>query len=230
MFESLTERVRGPRRVAQPVLSFAIHAGLIALAVGRVADPKPERKPEPGTIFIEELVTVDRDGTGTRSEVTDRTETVLPRPPVCHCDLAVPGPVDQDDPGSAIEAIPGLPQSRFLPGVDHSILDPGQPGDPGVYSEKDLSDSPVLVHFPDPMYPSALRAAGVEGAVQTTYVIDVHGAVEPGSIVIVSSDHSLMAESVRVSLLAARFRPGKVRGIAVRTLVRQTIRFSLMSL
>jgi hypothetical protein len=54
--------------------------------------------------------------------------------------------------------------------------------------------------------------------------------VEPGSITVVSTDHLLMAESVRVSLRAARFQPGKVRGIAVRTLVRQTIRFSLMSL
>ena len=100
----------------------------------------------------------------------------------------------------------------------------------GVYREEDLTDSPVIVHLPEPVYPPALKGAGVEGAVQTIYVVDTLGQVEPGSITIVSSDHPFMAESVRTALQGARFQPGRVRGTAVRSLVRQTVRFSLMSL
>jgi TonB family protein len=99
-----------------------------------------------------------------------------------------------------------------------------------VYRELDLTDSPVIVHFPQPVYPPALRGAGIEGTVQVTYVVDAIGHVEPGSIIVVSTDHSLMTESVRSALMEARFQPGKVRGTAVRSLVRQTVRFSLMSL
>jgi TonB family protein len=226
MFESLTLKEREPRRVAQPVLSFAIHAGLIALAVGRVS-PSVDTGLRTDDPIIEQLVIVDRDAPRARSEVKTGGETPLPPAPVI-VDFPVPGPVDLDHP--AIESIPGPPVSKFLPGVEPSILDPGQPGDPGVYSEGDLSDSPVLVHFPDPVYPPALRAAGVEGVVQVTYVIDTHGDVEKASIIIVSTDQPSMAESVRSALGQARFRPGKLHGSTVRTLVRQTIRFSLMSL
>ena len=227
MFESLTLKAREPRRVAQPVLSFAIHIGLIALAVGQATEPAAE-----GMVidpdFTVPMVIVDHDEGRTRSEVTDRTGTQIPRAPVI--DFPVPGPVDLDAPGRVIESFPRLPASRFLPGVERSILDPGQPGDPGVYSEGDLSDSPVPLHFPQPVYPPALKAAGIEGTVQVQYVVDAEGHVEPGSITVVSTDHPFMAESVREALAGSRFRPGKVAGVAVRTLVRQAVRFSLMSL
>jgi protein TonB len=110
------------------------------------------------------------------------------------------------------------------------MLDPEPIGFPGVYREGDLADSPVVLHFPPPVFPPALRSAGIEGRVRVEYVVDRNGRVEPGSIVVVSTDHPLMAESVRAALLEARFRPGTVGGTPVRALVQQTVRFSLMSL
>jgi TonB family protein len=110
-------------------------------------------------------------------------------------------------------------------------MDEVAPGEPaGPYQESELSDAPVVIQLVHPVYPPALRAAGVEGAVQVTYVVSPGGGVEPETITIVSSDHPSMAIAVREALLRARFRPGKVRGTPVRALVRQTIRFSLMSL
>ena len=224
MFESLTGQKR-ERGLTQPIMSFALHAGVIALAVGAGRE-RPgaviEMPPDPTVIYIP-------DRPGPSREVTDRTVSRVPDP-VCECEVPFPGPLVVDDFKGGLPKLPGIPLPS-LPGIPgRSILDSAQTGVTGVYTEGDLTNSPVLVHFPQPVYPPALKAARLEGEVRTVYVVDANGDVEPGSITIVSSDHPLMAESVRVSLQAARFRPGKVRGIAVRTLVRQTIRFSLMSL
>ena len=225
MFESLMLEKRKERGIAQPVLSFAIHAGLIALAVGQVPDRTLSEGPLEVPLAVP-FVTVDQDGAGTKREVETRTESPWPQP-TCNCNPSIPGPIslDEDD-----FEVPGGPAPWRIPSIGHPTPDSVRPVDPGVYREGDLSDSPVLVHRPDPAYPPALKAAGVEGAVQVTYVIDVGGRVEPTSITIVSSDHPFRTDSVRAALLQARFQPGRVRGAPVRSLVRQTIRFSLMSL
>lgn len=224
MFESLTLDKQRSRGIAQPMLSFAIHAGLIALAVSQVPEPARNRvTPDP---IFDPLVIPDRDAGRTTRKVEGERGSPLPRP-ICECEIPTPGLIPLNPAPGSVDQID---HRGFVPDSRPSILDSAHSGVSGVYLEGDLTDSPVLVHFPEPVYPPALKAAGMEGQVQVAYVVDSGGGVEPGSIVIVSSDHPLMTESVRVSLQAARFRPGKVRGIAVRTLVRQTIRFSLMSL
>lgn len=225
MFESLTGPAREPRRIAQPMLSFAIHVSLIALAIGQGTRPAGnivDPGVDPGVIYI-------ADSRGTTGQVESGTDDPLPRP-ACDCTIVVPGPIGIDLPGSGTDSIPGLPVAipGTIPGT--TIVSPGLPGTVGIYLDGDLSDSPVVRYFPDPVYPPALRAAQVEGAVQVTYVVDALGGVEPGSITIVSSDHLSMAAAVRSALLQARFQPGKVRGTPVRSLVRQTIRFSLIPL
>ena len=225
MFESLTADKR-ERRIAQPMLSFAIHASLIALAVGR----SPERfdlVQEP--IRFDDVIYVP-DREGSRTKVESGRETPVPGPVRCDCEIDLPGPIEPVTLPGKPETIPGHPVVKPIGSPGRSILDPGPFQDRGIYPEGDLTDSPVLVHLPQPAYPSALKAAGVEGTVQVIYVVDINGGVEPESITIVSSDHPFMTESVRAALVEARFRPGKVRGTAVRSLVRQTIRFSLMSL
>jgi TonB family protein len=224
MFESLTG---GKRQggVAQPIMSFAVHASIITFALG-AATTAPSEAGNPES--FSEVIYVPAP-IGTTSEVKTEQVPRLPSP-VCECEVPIPGPIE---PGKTEWPLPGIPGNPFptlprLPG--RSVLDSAPSGAPAVHTEGDLTDSPVLVHFPQPVYPVALKSAGVEGMVTVAYIVDFRGSVEPGSIVIVSSDHPLMSESVRASLLAASFRPGLVRGMAVRTLVRQSIRFSLMSL
>jgi TonB family protein len=226
MFESLTVQ-RRERRIAQPMLSFAIHASLIALVVGqgsaRSHSGQEETMIHDGVIYVP-------DAGGTAPKVEPGPETPLPSRPICHCEAIVPGPITAIEGGEGTEAVPGLPVSNPIGRPGYPILLPGPDSVVGVYREGDLSDPPVVRHFPEPVYPPALRTARVEGVVQVTYVVDSLGRVEPGSITIVSTDHPSMAESVRSALVRARFQPGKVRGTPVRSLVRQTIRFSLMSL
>ena len=226
MFESLVEKRE--RRIAQPVLSFAIHASLIGFAVGFGGRTLPEPAPPAGGISIQPWVMPVADEGRKRPQVGSKTESILPRPS-CNCDEPAPGPLQVENGG--LVAAPG-PLVIHIDGGGGGIpaTGPGPSGVPGVYQEEDLTDSPVALHFPQPVYPPALKSAGIQGAVRIQYVVDVNGHVEPGSIVVVSTDHPFMAESVRAALLEARFRPGRVRGSPVRTLVRQTVRFSLMSL
>jgi len=95
-----------------------------------------------------------------------------------------------------------------------------------VVLASDLSEPPVILHLVEPKYPKALQEAGIDGVVSVIYVVDAEGDVEPSSITFVSTDYPAMSESVRNSLVGAKFRPGQVRGKPVRTLVRQVIRFS----
>ena len=78
-----------------------------------------------------------------------------------------------------------------------------------------------------PAYPSDLAAAGVEGVVRTTYVVDATGRVDTTTIRIISSDHPHFSTSVQTALGEMRFRPAKRRGQPVRQLVEQRFRFQM---
>lgn len=221
MFESLT-RSRPRKGMAQPLLAFGLHVGVIALAVrGTAASPVTIVRPKdpPPVIYIPAPGrTPAQVGTSSGGEAWVPTvPIVLGRP-------AIPGALPV-----AIVPGPGLPDPRRLIATSGEVYRPGGSAfgeDSSLYQETDLSDPPTMVQFPRPLYPPALRNAGIEGAVTVTYVVNRDGHVEPGSVSVVSSDRPEMAESVRLSLQTALFRPGRVRGQTVRVLVRQTVRFA----
>jgi TonB family protein len=78
-----------------------------------------------------------------------------------------------------------------------------------------------------PVYPPELMAAGTEGLVQATYVVDTTGQVDTATIVVKQSNDSRFTESVRVALAGMRFRPAKRAGKTVRQLVEQRFRFRI---
>jgi TonB family protein len=220
MFESLMAS-RSQRGVVQPALSFAIHAGLILLVVSKVpgeistvGNPSQDN----GVIYVPAY-----PRTGTQLPVEDASPIVaapvLPGLPVTLAPIPgdLPSPVRIDPLGGMVSQLPVGVFDR-LPSVG------SEPGGE-IYQETDLTDSPVLLHFPRPQYPAGLRLAGMGGSVVVSYVIDATGRVEMGSVSIVFADHPALAESVRASLVEVAFRPGRIRGNPVRTLVRQTIRF-----
>jgi hypothetical protein len=59
------------------------------------------------------------------------------------------------------------------------------------------------------------------------FVVDSTGSVEPGSVAIITSTHSLFGEAVRRWLLRTRYVPADVAGHAVRQLVEQRVYFTL---
>jgi TonB family protein len=79
-----------------------------------------------------------------------------------------------------------------------------------------------------PVYPPELMAAGTEGLVQATYVVDTAGRVDTMTINVKVSDDPRFTESVRVALAGMRFRPAKRAGKTVRQLVEQRFRFRIL--
>jgi protein TonB len=91
-------------------------------------------------------------------------------------------------------------------------------------------DDPVeVLEQPAPEYPSALSRAGITGRVELEYVVDTNGHAEAASLRTLMSTHPGFEAAARASVLATRFMPARLRGRAVRQLVRQTLSFRLAS-
>ncbi len=110
-------------------------------------------------------------------------------------------------------------------------VSPGGSGDSVVSAQsftQEMVDEPVqYLGGGDPVFPPTLRAAGIAGRVTMQFVVDPSGRVEPGSVEIVSSTSVGFEAAAREAILRARFTPAKIRGRAVRQLVRQGMVFEI---
>lgn len=116
-----------------------------------------------------------------------------------------------------------LTSSGYAPGPVSAPLLPGD----GVYLPSLVQDSPELLSAPTPAYPPLLRAAGVQGQVIVTAVVDTLGLAENGSVRIVRSDNPGFDIAALATVRAARFRPARINGRAVRVLVQVPVVFRL---
>jgi len=94
-----------------------------------------------------------------------------------------------------------------------------------IFVEAVVDEPPERISFPPPEYPRILLEARVEGTVVLEAVIDTTGHAEPPSIKVVSSTNRAFEAPARESMRKALFRPGRVRGQAVRVLVQMPLRF-----
>jgi protein TonB len=78
-----------------------------------------------------------------------------------------------------------------------------------------------------PVYPAALRSAGVAGDVRVQFVIDTTGRADMRSITILSSTHPRFSDAVITALSKARFAPAEFGGRRVRQIVQMPFLFSL---
>jgi protein TonB len=235
MFERMIESAPARRRsAAQVVVSVAVHAGLVVVAVratSAVAAPGAER-PRPDTLIW----------------------TTDPAPPAT-TPRARPGPAEGDLPRHSPETrgpprvpdfnAPEIPplhgrlteeagqsvelmrrQLRAGPGAGAGGVE-SPPDSSRVFGSADLDRGVEVIEQPAPAYPPALRAAGVRGYADLEFVVGSDGRVEAGSVVIRGASHAAFGESARDAIVVARFRPAMLRGRAVRQLVRQRIRFDL---
>jgi TonB family protein len=77
-----------------------------------------------------------------------------------------------------------------------------------------------------PIYPDSLWRARVAGRVVIELVVDTAGAVEPGTLGIVSSTHPAFSDAVRVAMGGARFEAATRGGRKVRQLVQLPFAFA----
>ena len=78
----------------------------------------------------------------------------------------------------------------------------------------------------EPVYPDSLWRAGVPGRVLVEFIVDTEGAIEPGSLRIVSATDPSFASAVKVALGGALFRSAVIAGKSVRQIVQIPYVFS----
>jgi len=118
-------------------------------------------------------------------------------------------------------------REETLDGVER--FDLTRRADEGFVDAATIDAPPSLLHGSALAYPESARQARAQGRVVVECILDTSGHVEPGSIRIIDTADPRFEEPARTFLLAADFRPGRVRGRAVRVLVQIPIDFKLSS-
>ena len=96
-----------------------------------------------------------------------------------------------------------------------------------TFLETAVDERPERLSGPMPRYPEMLRQAGIEGIVLLEFVIDTTGHVEEESIKVLQSTNRAFDGPARDVIRRSLYRPGRVRGQAVRVLVSQQIGFTI---
>jgi protein TonB len=111
-------------------------------------------------------------------------------------------------------------------GVEGGVAEGLAPPD-GVYMESIVEQRPDRLAGPNPVFPELLKQAGIQGRVRVQFVVDTTGRAEPNSIRIVQSPNPGFNDVVKNSVLHTLFRPGRVRGHAVRVLIELPFDFKI---
>lgn len=90
--------------------------------------------------------------------------------------------------------------------------------------EKPVQPIPGTVN---PTYPTALRAAGVEGEIRLQFIVDTAGRVEPRSLKVTHSTNELFSDAALEVVPRMTFHPAEIRGRKVRQLVELPFAFLL---
>jgi protein TonB len=223
MFSELLEsRPRPSRRGTQAVLSVAVHVVLIgaavrlttAVAAGRPAQPTSAMPlfhaapPAPAPVVTEPA----------HSAAAASAAAFLAAP------LTIPSglpPIDIGDPRVELQrgginpgALPGPPNLGAPPASEPRL----------AFTLNEVDQPAEYLRGPEPVFPPALRAAGMRGAVTLEFIIDSSGHVEPGSLQVIQSNNPAFDDAARA---ASTFRPGRIRGRVVRQLVEQSVLFGI---
>jgi len=227
MFQLLLESGARPRVLRSgrwTATSVAAHATLIAVAIMATmhdVDVSVERgRPPAPLVFVQPITPQLRQESAPASAATFTFPSVarIPMPMVPRIDPMGTRPISI------------TPAEIFGTGLAQPTSAPAGLSSGGVYTDR-LVDHPVIARGDNgsPEYPAQLRmsGAGLEGDVTVRFVVDSSGRVEPGSIAIMTSTHSLFSDAVRRWLVRTRYTPADVSGHPVRQLVEQRVNFTL---
>jgi TonB family protein len=229
----LESQARPSRRAGGTMISIGVHTVLIALAIVGTArataiiyddfdvvqplimPPAPTRRPAPTREDANRPIT-GRHGFPIVRPVLIPPVSVPSRLP----DIDLTRPLTDetlfDGKGGAL--VPSAPNGDDVAGPSGRIY-------PERLVEKVAAPLPGN---PVPVYPSALRAAQIEGSVVARFVVDSVGRVEAASIAFPEATHAQFAEAVRRALLRSRYLPAFVGRRPVRQLVEQRFGFTLI--
>ena len=233
MFENLIEsQDKSKKSIGQTILSFLVHAAVIAAAVKVTAagaeavknvvtdttmvflkppppPPPPPDQPPPDVIVAQNP------------------------PPKGFQTVVAPTDIPKDIPPVDLEQKPFDPKDFTGKGVEGGIAT-GIVGGTGpvdvkgeVFLEAQLDDPVQPISIPTPRYPPVLQSAGIAGSVDLQYVVDTTGHAEPASFKVMKATHPAFAEPAKEAILKGVFKPARFKGQPVRQLVQQRISFKV---
>jgi TonB family protein len=144
----------------------------------------------------------------------------VPFPAVLGREFGADEPVMHALPDGVVHARPVPPVGLLPPGPPTLRID-------SVFSAMAVDSEVVRYPSAAPIYPDALLKQGLEGAVETEFVVDTTGFVDLTTVRVLASTHEDFTQSVRHALAGARFRPAFRDGQKVRQLVHQRFAFRL---
>ncbi|WP_028317859.1 energy transducer TonB [Desulfobulbus elongatus] len=96
----------------------------------------------------------------------------------------------------------------------------------GIYSTGQLDGPLAVLAKSPPAYPPAAKRRNIEGWIRVKFVVDEKGQVGHVSV-LAAEPEGVFEQSVLRCVSNWRFKPGTVKGMAVKALVEQTITFKL---
>jgi periplasmic protein TonB len=102
------------------------------------------------------------------------------------------------------------------------VVDPSQ-----VFEQAVVDERPERVSCPPIEYPRMMQQANIEGQVTLQFVVEPDGHVSEENIQVLGSSHRAFEQPAKQMIDKCLFRPGRVRGTAVRVLVQMPITFAL---
>jgi protein TonB len=213
------------------LLSTFVHGTVIAAAVALSMSGRGRHGPAPqvhpvSVTYVQPI----RPETPTQSRTSASVSSVPagPRLPVIEVPVITPvgiPPVDL--------TMPATSAGEFRIGARP---DPGAVAGPALpLGGNDVNESSAVDRAPHimgrataPLYPPALRAAGVEGRVLAEFVVDTVGRAELATLRFPELPDPRFADAVRDAISRTRFSPGEVAGRPVRTRVVLPFDFRLL--
>lgn len=228
LLESRRSRTRDAGRLA---MSIGLHGGLVLSFMLAAAEAAPAPEPRaPETIVFQQ--TAPPREKPTAIEPSAPTAPVAPADiiPVVSAPIMVPSVLPLLDLAAVAPASVQFALNvgnRSVANVGATATTQATAGD-GVFMEHQV-ERPARVEgsASAPVYPDALRRAGVEGDVLVSFVVDTLGRADMGTFTVLRSTHDLFARAVRHAVSAQRFGPAETGGRRVRQLVQQPFAFSI---
>ena len=230
MFARLLESNKnGNRSVWGAFVSTMAHTAAIALAVFATAQARPDDTPSAEVVRWVTPPLAAPVAASAPAAPREQPERALPAPKpaalvIDRIDVVIP-PVD-------VAPAP-LPPGPAPLSSGAMATDPrGDPAAGRTSSEPFAADQVERQVYlrpgsAPPRYPNALRAAGIEGQVLVSFVVNEAGRVERSTVRFVSSDAPLFEMAVRDALERMRFSAAEAGGRKVRQLVQMPFVFTL---
>ncbi len=230
MFDHLMASAPPRREKSLPsaLTSISIHAGVIWLAVTvtiKTAEVIEEAQADTTMIFLTQEAEVEAEPPPVQEILT-----IQPPPKgfqVLQAPIEIPTEIPPIDLSERFD-----PRDFSGSGVQGGVFS-GVEGGTGpvdlsvTFNEAMVDERPERLSGPLPRYPEMLRQAGIEGSVMLEFVIDTAGRVEAALIKVLQSTNRAFEGPAKDVIRRSLYRPGRVRGQAVRVLVTQQIGFTI---